>query len=155
MFKSLTSITFCLLYSFSLLSQEAFEILPPEQIKTITFNDDSNQIGFPVIRLGNSFSIEFDVLNGYEDDYYYINRYTGEILGNGPKGVKGFFSDMRSLHRWLLMEGESRGTARMFTGAANLMFLFIVLSGMYLWIPKVINKENIKKVIFFRKTKLF
>lgn len=87
------------------------------------------------------------------DDYYYINRYSGEILGNGPKGVKGFFSDMRSLHRWLLMEGESRATARMFTGAANLMFLFIVLSGMYLWIPKVINKENIKKVIFFRKTK--
>jgi len=76
MFKSLTSITFCLLYSFSLLSQEAFEILPPEQIKTITFNDDSNQIGFPVIRLGNSFSIEFDVLNGYEDDYYYkIDHY--------------------------------------------------------------------------------
>ena len=76
MFKSLTSITFCLLFSFSLFSQEAFEILPPEQIKTITFNDDSNQIGFPVIRLGNSFSIEFDVLNGYEDDYYYkIDHY--------------------------------------------------------------------------------
>ncbi|RZP00471.1 MAG: DUF5103 domain-containing protein [Flavobacteriales bacterium] len=76
MFKSLTSITFCLLFSFSLFSQEAFEILPPDQIKTITFNDDSNQIGFPVIRLGNSFSIEFDVLNGYEDDYYYkIDHY--------------------------------------------------------------------------------
>lgn len=86
-------------------------------------------------------------------DYFYINRYTGAIIGNGPKGVKGFFSNVRSLHRWLLMEGESRSTARMFTGAANLMFLFIVLSGMYLWIPKVINKENIKKGLFFRKTK--
>lgn len=86
-------------------------------------------------------------------DYFYINRYSGEILGNGPKGVKSFFSDMRGLHRWLLMEGEARGTARMFTGAANLMFLFIVLSGMYLWIPKVVTKENIKKVLFFRKTK--
>ena len=76
MFKSLTSITSCLLFSFSLLSQEAFEIPPPDQIKTITFNDDSNQIDFPVIRLGNSFSIEFDVLNGYEDDYYYkIDHY--------------------------------------------------------------------------------
>ena len=70
-------------------------------------------------------------------DYFYINRYSGEILGNGTKGVKNFFSDMRSLHRWLLMEDESRAVARMFTGAANLMFLFIVLSGIYLWIPKI------------------
>lgn len=86
-------------------------------------------------------------------DYFYINRYSGEILGNGPIGVKGFFSDMRGLHRWLLMEGESRATARMFTGAANLMFLFIVISGMYLWLPKVMTKENFKKILFFRKTK--
>ena len=87
------------------------------------------------------------------DDYYYIDRYTGQILGNGPKGIKEFFSEMRSMHRWLSMTGENRNTARIFTGAANLMFLFIVISGMYLWFPKVINWNNIKKVLFFRKTK--
>ncbi|MBL4603390.1 MAG: PepSY domain-containing protein, partial [Emcibacteraceae bacterium] len=86
-------------------------------------------------------------------DYFYINRYSGEILGNGPKGVKNFFSDMRSLHRWLLMEDESRAVARMFIGAANLMFLFIVLSGIYLWIPKIFKWQSIKQVLFFRKTK--
>lgn len=86
-------------------------------------------------------------------DYYYINRYTGEILGNGPKGVKEFFSDMRNLHRWLSMTGENRNTARIFTGAANLMFLFIVISGMYLWFPKVMNWNNVKRILFFRKTK--
>ena len=49
---------------------------PPEYIKTITFKNDSNQISFPVMMLGSSFSIEFDVLNGYEDDYYYkIDHY--------------------------------------------------------------------------------
>jgi uncharacterized iron-regulated membrane protein len=87
------------------------------------------------------------------NDYFYIDQYTGENLGNGPVGVKEFMSDLRSLHRWLAMEGESRATARIFTGAANLMFLFIVISGMYLWIPKVINWKNIKKILFFRKTK--
>ncbi|MDG1997036.1 MAG: PepSY-associated TM helix domain-containing protein [Emcibacteraceae bacterium] len=85
-------------------------------------------------------------------DYFYVNRYSGEILGNGPKGVKEFFSDTRSLHRWLLMKGENRNTARIFTGAANLMFLFIVISGMYLWLPKIMKWENIKKILFFRKT---
>ncbi len=86
-------------------------------------------------------------------DYFYINRYSGEILGNGPKAVKYYLSEIRELHRWLRFSGENRNRARVFTGAANLMFLFIVLSGMYLWLPKVLNWENIKKVLFFRKTK--
>ncbi|MCP5382327.1 MAG: PepSY domain-containing protein [Kordiimonadaceae bacterium] len=84
---------------------------------------------------------------------YYINRYSGNILGNGPVRLKAFFSELRSMHRWLSMEGENRAVARMFTGAANLMFLFIVLSGMYLWIPKTLNWRNIKNILFFRKTK--
>ena len=87
------------------------------------------------------------------DKYYYINRYTGEIIGNGPEDVRYYLSKLRGYHRWLGQTGESRATARIFTGAANLMFLFIVISGMYLWLPKVINWQNIKKVLFFRKTK--
>ena len=76
MFKSLISVISSLLFSFAVFSQEVYEISAPEQIKTITFKNDSNQIGFPVIKLGSSFSIEFDVLNGYEDDYYYkIDHY--------------------------------------------------------------------------------
>ena len=76
MFKSLTSVTFGLLFSLSVFSQKTFEKHPNKQIKTITFKSDSNQIGFPVIKLGSTFSIEFDVLNGYEDDYYYkIDHY--------------------------------------------------------------------------------
>lgn len=86
-------------------------------------------------------------------DYFYIDRYSGVILSNGPKGVKTFFSEMRGLHRWLSIDGENRSTARMFTGAANLMFLFIVISGIYLWLPKILNWVNIKKILFFRKTK--
>ncbi|MCB2092320.1 MAG: PepSY domain-containing protein [Alphaproteobacteria bacterium] len=84
---------------------------------------------------------------------YYINRYSGDILGNGPTKLKAFFSELRSMHRWLSMEGENRAVARMFTGAANLMFLFIVLSGIYLWFPRTLNWRNIKNILFFRKTK--
>lgn len=124
-------------------------VLPIDEILLMnqnTFGDASlrsvkiqNRIDAPVVVRGS--------------DYFYIDRYTGEIIGNGPVEVKAFMSDLRSLHRWLSMEGESRATARIFTGAANLMFLFIVISGVYLWIPKVVNWKNIKKVLFFRKTK--
>ena len=86
-------------------------------------------------------------------EYLYFNRYTGDFLGNGPIEVKTFLISLRGLHRWLSMEGENRTTARMFTGAANLMFLFIVISGIYLWLPKVLNWSNIKKILFLKKTR--
>jgi uncharacterized iron-regulated membrane protein len=86
-------------------------------------------------------------------DYYYINRYTGDILGHGPVQTKAILNEIRSFHRWFSMTGDNRAWARMITGAANLMFLFIVLSGMYLWIPKVFKWVNFKKILLFRKTK--
>jgi uncharacterized iron-regulated membrane protein len=36
------------------------------------------------------------------------------------------------------------------TGASNLLFLFIVLSGMYLWLPKVWKWIQFKNVLWFR-----
>ncbi|GHF23844.1 hypothetical protein GCM10017044_18020 [Kordiimonas sediminis] len=77
---------------------------------------------------------------------------SGESLGAGPTGLKSFFSTVTGLHRWFALEGEARGTARMVTGAANLMFLFIVVSGIYLWVPRVFKWPIIKKVLFFQKT---
>lgn len=57
-------------------SQIIQEINPPDFIKTITIRDDNNPSQFPIIELGNTFELEFDVLNGLEEDYYYkINHY--------------------------------------------------------------------------------
>ena len=123
-------------------------VLPIDEI-VLKNSDAFGEIPLRSIKVYNNAEAPVVVRGG---DYFYINRYTGEIIGNGPKRVKSFFSEMRSLHRWLSMEGENRKFARMITGGANLMFLFIVFSGIYLWLPKVLNWANIKKVLFFRKT---
>src|SRR5690349_19205956 len=52
----------------------------------------------------------------------FVNPYTGAVLGEGAKGVRGFFEANRSLHRWLLLKGEARDRGRAVTGAANLAF---------------------------------
>jgi hypothetical protein len=76
MYKSIIAIVLYLLISNSVTAQVAMEVYPPEFIKSIAVKSESNQVEFPVIRLGNSLSIEFDVLNGYEEDYYYkIDHY--------------------------------------------------------------------------------
>lgn len=66
----------------------------------------------------------------------HADPYTGEILGAGATGIRKFFALVTQVHRWFNVQGEGRETARAITGASNLLFLFLVLSGMYLWLPR-------------------
>jgi len=79
-----------------------------------------------------------------------VNPYSGEIIGAPPTGLRTFFRTMTSWHRWLALEGPSRPVGKAITGAANLAFLFIVLSGMYLWIPRIWNRVQFRQVLWFR-----
>jgi uncharacterized iron-regulated membrane protein len=78
-----------------------------------------------------------------------VNPYTGEVLGEGSKQVRAFFRTITDWHRWLGAGGENRGVAKAITGACNLGFLFIVVSGFYMWWPR--KREQIRSVIWFRR----
>ncbi len=58
----------------SLFAQEE-EIEPQEYIKTITFKGDTPESQLPILRLGQQLTLEFDVLNGDEADFYYEIRH--------------------------------------------------------------------------------
>lgn len=79
-----------------------------------------------------------------------VNPYTGEWLPEGPTTVRDSLSTLRSWHRWLGQEGESRDFGRSITGVCNMAFLFIVVSGLYLWFPRKWTLSNFKAVSFFR-----
>lgn len=81
----------------------------------------------------------------------FVNPYTGDVLGEGAKGVREFFHVVTDWHRWLAAEGENRATARAITGACNLGFLFIVASGIYLWFPRKWTKPQFKNILWFRR----
>ena len=63
--------------------------------------------------------------------------YSGAVSDPGAAGLRSFFGAVTGWHRWFNATGESRATARAITGASNLAFLFLILSGMYLWLPRV------------------
>ena len=79
----------------------------------------------------------------------HLNPYTGEIHTPHSDSLSGFFAGVRALHRWFMMTGEARSTARDITGAANLLFLFLLLSGSYLWLPKVFTWATLKVRVWF------
>jgi uncharacterized iron-regulated membrane protein len=49
------------------------------------------------------------------------------------------------------MEGEQRALGKSVTGWANLVFLFILLSGLYLWIPRRRSWQNLRAVVLFKR----
>lgn len=61
-----------LLISYSSFSQIEYEKNPPDVIKTIMFRGSNTlESQLPLLELGNNLILEFDVLNGSEDDFYY------------------------------------------------------------------------------------
>lgn len=79
----------------------------------------------------------------------YLNPYTGEILGPGNTEVRGFFSTMMGWHRWFDLTGDARSTGRAVTGAANLLFLYLIVSGIYLWLPPLWRWIVFRQRLFF------
>ena len=63
--------------------------------------------------------------------------YSGNVREPGAQALRSFFSAVTGWHRWFNVTGDSRPAARAITGASNLAFLFLVLSGIYLWLPRV------------------
>jgi len=79
-----------------------------------------------------------------------LNPQTGDIVETGSPGLEAFFGTIEGLHRWFNLSGDARSTGRAITGASNLMFLFIVLSGIYLWFPKIWNWSMFNIRVTFR-----
>ena len=61
--------------SIPVFSQQEVEVNPPDYIKTIIFKGDTQESQLPIIRLGDPVQLEFDALNGNEDDFYYEIEY--------------------------------------------------------------------------------
>ena len=54
-------------------------------------------------------------------------------------------------HRALGFSGENRAIGRAITGACNAAFLFLALSGLYLWWPRRWTGARLRKSIWFRR----
>ncbi|MFT3746227.1 MAG: PepSY-associated TM helix domain-containing protein [Pyrinomonadaceae bacterium] len=82
----------------------------------------------------------------------FVDPYTGAILGEGNKSVRSFFGTMTDLHRWIALSGDGRPVGKAITGACNLMFLFLAISGIYIWMPRKFSWKHLRPVLWFRST---
>jgi uncharacterized iron-regulated membrane protein len=80
----------------------------------------------------------------------FVDSYTGQLLGEESPKLRGFFSEVENLHRWLGARADGRATGRAITGACNLSFLMLVVTGPILWWPKEWTRRNLKKITVLR-----
>lgn len=76
----------------------------------------------------------------------WVNPYTGEVFGASPTGAEKFFHFVEELHRWLALSGKNRDVGKNVLGVATCIFGLLIVSGLYLWFPKVWTKENFRSV---------
>jgi len=80
---------------------------------------------------------------------YYVSPYTGEVSEQGAKGTRTFMRFMTDWHRWLGRDGGGRAVGKAITGACNLAFLFLAVSGIYLWWPRKWSWTALKGIVLF------
>jgi uncharacterized iron-regulated membrane protein len=80
----------------------------------------------------------------------YLDPYTGAVTGEGNKSVRGAMTELRNWHRYVALSGDGRPVGKAITGAANLLFLFLAISGIYIWWPRQLRWSAIKPVIWFK-----
>jgi uncharacterized iron-regulated membrane protein len=81
----------------------------------------------------------------------FVNAYTGSVLGDGSQSARLLFQKITDWHRVLGAGGRMRARGRAITGAANLGFLLIVLSGIYLWWPRRWTRRTLRNATLFRR----
>ena len=67
------------------------------------------------------------------------------------KALRDFFEAVEGWHRWFNVSGEGRATARAITGYSNLLFLVLVVTGLYLWLPRVWKWPAFKTRLAFNR----
>lgn len=78
-----------------------------------------------------------------------IDPYSGDVLRDGRGATAEFFRVVTRVHRWFAASDENFDLARATTAYSNLLFVFLILSGVYLWLPPIWRWSALKVRLFF------
>lgn len=90
------------------------------------------------------------IVNLGRENTIFVNPYTGDLLG-GLSTTHHFMHEIVDWHRWLGMEDEGRATGKAITGACNLAFFWLAVTGVYLWWPQSWKWRGLKTSLLFNR----
>ncbi len=75
---------------------------------------------------------------------YFVDRRSGQVQGPASPRTRAFFAEVTALHRWFGLANANHAIATGVKGVVVLLFLFLLLSGVYIWIPKVWARHTLQ-----------
>lgn len=91
------------------------------------------------VTVGSDPSASVAVTFGKEGGTVYVDPYSAAVLGKDSR-TRAFLRGVEEWHRWF----AARDFGKPVTGAANLFLLFLVISGLSLWIPRRPSRTTIQ-----------
>lgn len=79
-----------------------------------------------------------------------LDPYSGAPVAEGAAGLREFFGTVTAVHRWFAAGDANRDLARQITGASNLLFLLLAVSGLVLWWPQLRSWAWVRARLWFR-----
>ncbi len=80
---------------------------------------------------------------------FHVNPYSGDVQPQGAKVTRAFMHVMIDWHRFLSLHDAQRPVGKAFTGACNVAFCFLAVSGLYLWWPRQWTKNALRAIAIF------
>jgi uncharacterized iron-regulated membrane protein len=77
-----------------------------------------------------------------------LNPVDGSVIQDAVAGQREFFRVVTNWHRRLA--GDNTSTRAKLIDYGNLLFLFIIASGIYIWLPHVWRWRNLRGLMFFQ-----
>ena len=77
---------------------------------------------------------------------FYVNPYTAEVREPSAQGTREFMRTMIAWHRFLGTNEDNRAIGKAITGACNVAFLVLALTGLYLWWPRKWTRDAFRAI---------
>ena len=134
------------------LAERRYVVAAPEGTERLPLEEIAAAAGFTATSLSYRSDPRAPVrVHEGQERYADVNPYTGHVLATGPGGLERFFEAAHDWHRWFNVSGGSVRRARAVTGAVNVAFLFLLLTGPILWIPRPVARRSLAKAVLFRR----
>lgn len=131
---------------------ESWEQLPLDELLAkarAAAPEGSKPSGLTVSRdPGDAVAVNF----GRDAGVYYVNPYTGAVIQPASELTHDFMHLMVDWHRYLARSGDQRPYGKAITGACNLAFLFLAVSGLWLWWPREWNARFLRPALWFNNS---
>ena len=80
----------------------------------------------------------------------FVDTRLGMAIEDPAPRLRAALASLRAYHRWLTLSGVQRDQARGLLGAANLVFLGLILTGAVLWWPRILRWPWLRQQLTWR-----